>query len=165
MKPNKTYRVLVVEENPGDLYVIEKGFEECGFPCEVTTAASHQEALERLNVQTFHLLLSYFGTNPKEGESFVREARLRAPRSPLIILSSVADSSGAIEAGAHAFVRKVSDIKAFFAKIEGIMRFWAGVAEWPDVEQKAVDPQASGDYESLRAKSHAAKAGTAKTSR
>ncbi len=142
--PNKTYRVLVVEDNPGDRYVIGKAFNECGYLCDVTEVISHPQALELLNVEMFDLLVSFFGTDTERGTWFVREARRRAPRSPLIILSGVADPTAAIDAGAHAFVRKVSDVKLFFDKIEGIMRFWADVAELPRPEHKTAHTHAVG---------------------
>ena len=127
----RTYQILIVEDYPADIYVITEAFKECGYSCELTCAASYQEALQRLTVQSFDLLFSSFGTSVQDTAAFVQYTRTHAPPVPVIILSGSSDPSVAYDAGASAFVRKVSSVSAFFEKIRGIMRFWADVAELP----------------------------------
>jgi chemotaxis family two-component system response regulator Rcp1 len=130
--PSRVYRILVVEDNPGDLYIIGEAFKECGYSCELTIATSHQEARHKLDHQTFDLILADFGTSIPEATNFVQYVRTHAPRVPIIILSGTHDPNPAYDAGAHAFVRKVADLQDFFNRINGIMRFWLDIAELPN---------------------------------
>jgi CheY-like chemotaxis protein len=124
-------KILVVDNNPGDLYIIEEGLNECGYPCEAIFAVSHQEALDRLSRESFHLTLSYFGTNRIEGQAFLREAKALAPRMPIVIMSGNQDPDSSYDAGANAYVKKVSNLNEFFGKLKGIVEFWCAVAELP----------------------------------
>ena len=130
MEP-RTYSILVVDDSPADLYIVKEAFSECGFMCQLTTASSPQEAQQLLNKERFDLVLSDFGTDPNGARSFIRSVRARNQSLPIIVLSGSYNSNLAYESGANAFVRKSSDLQEIFAKIQGIMKFWVDVAEFP----------------------------------
>ena len=130
MEP-RIYEILVVDDNPADLYIIQEAFAQCGFRCHLTTGSSSKGAEQLLQRERFDLLLSDFGVDAEEGRSFIRSVRAGSPSLPIIVLSGNYNSSLAYESGANAFVRKSADLQEFFAKIQGIMKFWIDVAELP----------------------------------
>jgi CheY-like chemotaxis protein len=128
---DRTYRILVFEDNPADVYLIELALDECGYRCRPTVATSHAVALKLVETDEFDLMLSDFISGCEEATHFMRSVRTKALRLPIIVLSGFADPARAYEAGANAFVGKTSDLKEFFGKIQGLMRFWLSVAELP----------------------------------
>ena len=119
----RTYLILVVEDNPGDAYIIGEAFKDCGYPCDLTFAPSHEEGQRILPTQAFDLLLSDFGTNIEAATAFIQQVRAQAPRLPIVILSGSPNPNIAYEAGANAFIKKVAHLDTFYAKIKGLMDF------------------------------------------
>jgi CheY-like chemotaxis protein len=132
----RTYRILVVEDNPADAFVIQQAFQECGCPCRLTFAESHEEAQQMVSPKLFDLVLSDFGTLIEPATAFVQSVRARYPRLPSVILSGGSNPNIAYDAGATAFIKKVPDLQRFFEKIRGLMHFWIDVAELPYPERE-----------------------------
>ena len=124
-------RILAIEDNPADLFILEEAIKESGYSCELSFVESHAEAASLLSQQTFQLILSDFGSRRKEAADFIQLARIVAPRVPIVILSGSPDPNVAYDAGANAFVRKVADLTQFYAKIRSLLHFWVDVAELP----------------------------------
>jgi two-component system, chemotaxis family, response regulator Rcp1 len=132
MSIDRIYKILVVDDNEGDLRLIQEAFSECGHSCHLTCMNSIPAAVERLQTERFDFVLSDMGPR---GENLGllrmirRQDRLRT--TPVIVLSGVPKASPAYEAGANAFVSKSIDLDTFFARIRGLMHFWVNVAELP----------------------------------
>lgn len=127
----RIYSILVVDDNPDDLYIVQEAFSACGFQCKLQTSTSAEEARQVLRNERCDLILSDFGTDADEGRSFIGSIRSLRPSLPIIVLSGNYGSKFAYECGANAFVRKPSSLQEFEAKIQGIMKFWVDVAELP----------------------------------
>jgi len=65
----RIYSILVVDDNPADLYIIREAFSECGFRCQLTTASSPEEAQHFLHNERFDLVLSDFRADGDDGRS------------------------------------------------------------------------------------------------
>ena len=65
MEP-RIYEILVVDDNPADLYIIQEAFAQCGFRCHLTTGSSSKGAEQLLQRERFDLLLSDFGADAEE---------------------------------------------------------------------------------------------------
>jgi CheY-like chemotaxis protein len=129
----RTYNILVVEDNPGDVVLIREAFAECGKACSITFAETSQAAKEFLASQNFDLVISDMGIRTDEGAEFIRGIRAdpRLKTLPVIVLSGSADSRRAYEAGANAFIAKAMNMDEFFRKIRALMHFWVEVVELP----------------------------------
>jgi|GEM_PF-1765542 len=126
------YRILVVEDNEGDIRLIQEAFLDCGYCCQLTRADTMEAAKEMLRTKAFHLVLSDMGTND-ERLDLIRSIRsdneLKA--TPVVVLSGMCDSRAAYEAGANAFILKAANLDEFFGKIKALMHFWVDIAELP----------------------------------
>lgn len=128
----RTYRILVLETSPADVYIIKEAFQECGYECQLNFVTSQVEARQHLEMQSFDLLIADFRMLIEQAIDFVDGVHRLAPRLPIVMLSGNPDHNLAYEAGANAFVRKEGDLTEFFEKIQGMMHFWAEIAELPD---------------------------------
>ncbi len=129
----RTYQILVLEDNPGDVVLIREAFAECGKTCELFFAENVQEAKEKLQKESFDLVISDMGTHNDEGADFIRYIRAndRLKSVPVIVLSGSPSPKLAYEAGANAFIAKSIDMDSFFSKIKALMHFWVEVVELP----------------------------------
>lgn len=129
----RSYKILVVEDNPGDAYLIREAFRECGYPCLLNFVETAQAARQALATQTFDLVLSDMGLRNGESADLIRMIRAddRLKVTPVIVLSGGVDPRPAYEAGANAFIAKTMDMDDFFSKIQALMYFWVRVAELP----------------------------------
>ncbi|HEX3683418.1 MAG TPA: response regulator [Bryobacteraceae bacterium] len=123
-------RVLVIEDNPADVLLIEEAFSECGYRCELTFANSLSKAEGVIAEHKFHIVLC--DCAEREGAArVIGVIRRHQPRVPVIVLSGYPDPHPAYDAGANAFVRKAANLDEFFRRVREIMHFWVEVAELP----------------------------------
>ena len=138
MSTPRIYEILALDDNEGDLRLIQEAFAECGHSCHLTCTKSIQDAVKILQTKTFDLVLSDMGPTC-EGIELVRvirgDDRLRA--TPVIVLSGMVNASPAYEAGANAFISKSADLDTFFARVRSLMHFWVNVAELPHTHQES----------------------------
>ena len=129
----RTYKILVVEDNPGDAHLIEEAFRECGRRCDLHFTDSLREAKQVIENDSFDLIISDMGVRNGETEEFIRGIRSgKNSRSvPVIVLSGALNPRPAYEAGANAFISKSMDMDDFFKKIRDLMHFWTDIAELP----------------------------------
>ncbi len=129
----RSYHILVVEDNPGDAHLIREAFRECSQRCDLSFAESTEAAKELLESRAFDLVLSDMGVRNAGSADFIRGIRSdkRLKSLPIIVLSGAPDPVPAYEAGANAFIAKTMDMDQFFSKIKALMHFWVDVAELP----------------------------------
>ncbi len=106
-----TVRALLVEDNPGDARLVEillsEGGSSAGF--EVTHAERFAEALERLEKETFDVILLDLSLPDSSGLETVSRMRAMAPRTPMVVLSGRDDekiSLQALQSGAQDYLIK-----------------------------------------------------------
>lgn len=99
IKDKKSYRILIIEDNPGD-YVLVEDFivEKVSFPV-ITHAASFDEAVGFLSSspRPFDIILLDLTLPDKYGEELIKEMLLIAPMSPIIILTGFTDIDFSIQ--------------------------------------------------------------------
>jgi CheY-like chemotaxis protein len=132
-QPIRSYKILVVEDNPGDANLIREAFSECGHRCDVQIVSRLTEARAALEQQTFDILISDMGVRNGESNEFLRWARSRneTSRMPIVVLSGAVDPNPSYDAGANAFISKPGNVDQFFSKVRSLMEFWVNVAELP----------------------------------
>src|SRR5919202_4030552 len=91
-------RILVGEDNPGDARVVEILLSEVNAPRFGITHAEHlSEALQRLEEQSFDVILLDLSLPDSSGLETVRTTRGAAPRTPLVVLSGQDDEEVALQ--------------------------------------------------------------------
>jgi two-component system response regulator len=126
--------VLLVEDDPGHLRLVEIAFREIRSDVHVVTARDGEEALELLlqeSMGNFDLVLLDLNLPRLCGEGVLSalQERVEVLDVPIIVLSSTANPveiRGALELGASGFVTKPDDYGSFLATLRGLDAFWLG---------------------------------------
>ena len=98
----REFEILVVDDNMGDLHLIQEAFSECGESFRLTCIDNVAAALKVLDDRTFDLVLSDMGTGG-EGLAIVRAIRAdpRFRATPVIVLSGMLNSLPALRGGSE----------------------------------------------------------------
>ena len=92
----------LVEDNPGDARLIQEMLREPPVaPFRVDWASRLDEALARLERESFDVLLLDLGLPDSQGLATFQDVYARSPKIPIIICSGAADEELAVEAVAH----------------------------------------------------------------
>lgn len=126
-------KILVVEDNPGDLLLIQEAFRECELRCDLAIADTIAEAIRLAKENRFDLVISDMSVSNDESATFFEWMRSQdqLKSTPIVVVSGNLNPSRAYAAGANAFVAKSTDVDRFFEKIRAMMDFWVNVAELP----------------------------------
>jgi CheY-like chemotaxis protein len=134
-------RVLLVEDNPGDVELVTDAVRE--FPCDISVARDGAEALEYLRKEGPHgdaaepdLVLLDLNLPRLSGREVLEQVKAdpTLKHIPVVILSSSQARHDLLEAyrlHANCFVTKPVDLDEFFASVGAVVAFWLGVAKLP----------------------------------
>ncbi|HZB09495.1 MAG TPA: PAS domain S-box protein, partial [Rubrobacter sp.] len=100
MMQRSTVRVLLVEDNPADVRLVEILLSEAGSSADFEVAHSERfaEALQRLEEATFEVILLDLSLPDSSGLETVSRMRAAAPRTPMVVLSGQDDEEVAFRA-------------------------------------------------------------------
>ena len=90
------FRVLLVDDEPNILKAITRVFRREGY--QILTANSGREALDLLETEQFHLMLSDFRMPGMDGGELIKRAKARYPEMIRIMLTGHADTSSVMDA-------------------------------------------------------------------
>ena len=111
-------RILLAEDNPADVYLIEEALREHGVDFEMLLARDGEQAIAMIEDTSSALDVVLLDLNmPKRGGSEVLE-RLQGLSTPVIVLTSSdspADKMQAIRLGATQYIRKPTGLDEFLA--------------------------------------------------
>jgi chemotaxis family two-component system response regulator Rcp1 len=132
-QPARRYKILIVEDNPGDAVLIREAFKDCGHDCDLTFTDSLEDATRLLGNEHFHILVSDMGTRNGETTDFIASIRSndRLRTMPVIALTGSPDPIPAYKAGVNAVIIKPLNVDELFEKIRSLMHFWVYTAELP----------------------------------
>jgi sigma-B regulation protein RsbU (phosphoserine phosphatase) len=95
----KRWRVLLVEDNPGDARLLEVMLADAGNDAfELERADRLRPALERLQGEAFDLVLVDLSLPDSQGMDSFRSIQAQAPRAAIVVLSGLANETMAVEA-------------------------------------------------------------------
>jgi CheY-like chemotaxis protein len=139
------YRVLVVDDDAGDVALVSQAIDEGPFPCIIERARDGIEAMERLRPPTDesdrismpHLVLLDINMPRKSGIQVLEEIRADPALNhlPVVIMSTSTsdwDIATAYRAGAGGYIAKPLEIDDLFRAIHGVEEYWFGVVRRPD---------------------------------
>ena len=100
MTQRSTVRILLVEDNPADVRLVEILLSEAGSSADFEVAHSERfaEALQRLEEATFEVILLDLSLPDSSGLETVSRMRAAAPRTPMVVLSGQDDEEVALRA-------------------------------------------------------------------
>jgi len=109
MTDQRSIRVLLIEDNPGDARLVRELLTEEGDRFGIVLAGSMREARDRLTVETFDVVLLDLSLPDSHGFGTISSIRAQVPAMPLIVLTGFDDADfavAAVEAGAQDFLVK-----------------------------------------------------------
>ena len=138
----KTLHLLIVEDNPGDVRLLEEAFRELRADVNIQVARDGAEALDLIHsphaASTSHPDLILLDLNlPKINghDVLIRiKSNPKTCRIPIIILTSSraeSDVRRAYESHANAYLRKPSTLDGLMSAAQDIKNFWMETATLP----------------------------------
>ena len=109
MTDQRSIRVLLIEDNPGDARLVRELLTEEGDRFGIVLAGSMREAWDRLTAETFDVVLLDLSLPDSHGFGTISSIRAQVPAMPLIVLTGFDDADfavAAVEAGAQDFLVK-----------------------------------------------------------
>ncbi len=124
------FRILLAEDNPGDVLLFREALQSRGFPFELLVAENGQQAIEMVRNHVLDLAVLDVNLPRHSGDEILRQIRLDPALSglPVVMLTSSswpADKKRAEELGATLFLQKPSALDELLdiAKIiEGVLQ-------------------------------------------
>ncbi|MBA3697345.1 MAG: response regulator [Planctomycetes bacterium] len=133
MISGRSPRVLIVEDNPGDVFLFQEGLREMEVNIELLVATEVDEGIRLL--APAHgpppcLALIDLHLPKRDGKYLLAYLRVQAHLSgmPAVILSSSqrpVDRDACIKLGAHDVLVKPSDWNGYCSLIDDLARFWS----------------------------------------
>jgi two-component system copper resistance phosphate regulon response regulator CusR len=116
-------RILIVEDEARIASFLEKGLRANGFATEI--ASDGEEALTRMRVGTFDLVILDLGLPDRDGLDVLRDLRARHAGLPVVILTardSVRDTVVGLEGGADDYITKPFRFEELLARVRVRLR-------------------------------------------
>lgn len=136
MSEPTTRAILLVEDNPADIYLIQRAVAECGSDLQLFIVPDGGEALAFLrkdppfvHVPSPALLFLDLHLRNIDGDQVLPELR-RLPgyqALPIVVLSGAAkeiEEGRCLQLGATAYVQKSLNFHVYFAAIKAIVKTW-----------------------------------------
>ena len=142
-------RILIVEDNPGDVRLIQEAFQETGRAHEAVVARDGVEAVNYLfrrgefgGAPRPDLILLDLNLPKKGGREVLEDIKTDGDlmHIPVVVFSSSsapADVTGAYKLHANCYVTKPADLDELFKVISWIEKFWIGTATLPRAAEAA----------------------------
>jgi DNA-binding NtrC family response regulator len=121
MRSDKIMRILVVDDEPGWLNVLEQALKEWGH--EVAKAKNGFVAVEKVKNEDFDLILTDFKMKGKDGLSVLKEVKTISPDTEIILMTAFASMNLGTEAtqwGVYACIDKPFSMEKLYHFIKGV---------------------------------------------
>lgn len=130
-------RVLLVEDNPGDVRLFQEAVRQYGRRIELSVAEDGDTALRMFPRVAPHLVVLDLNMPGMDGHSLLETLKGTDATNmvPVIVFSSSenpADVMQSYEHGANCFLRKPLDLQSMFDMVGEFCRMWLGIALLPD---------------------------------
>lgn len=141
MKKNK---ILLVEDNEGDIVLTSEAFEECGCKAAIQVARNGKEAINILfdqnqDGQLPDLILLDINLPLLNGHEVLKKIKEneKTRHIPVVILttsSAISDINLTYENYANCFITKPADINDFFETINALSNYWFKICKLPSIK-------------------------------
>ncbi len=135
--------ILLVEDNPGDINIVQEFFEKCRFANNLSVVKDGVDAMDFLMrkgsfsaVPTPDLIILDLNLPKKSGLEVLSDLKSNEKLKyiPLLVLTSTRskqDILACYNLHANAFVSKPMELRDFLAALESIENFWLSIAKLP----------------------------------
>lgn len=136
MSESAAHAVLLAEDNPADIYLIETALQECGVDIRLSVVSNGRDALAFLRKEGAYalspsprLIILDLNLPQLDGIAVLAELR-RLPayqQRPVVIFSSApaeVEAARCLQAGATAYIQKPPDLYGFFAVVRDMVCQW-----------------------------------------
>ena len=124
----KMYHILLVEDNPGDVFMVRETIRHYGIAADVTAAYDGEGALRVLNSPDSQPNVVILDLNiPKLNGLEVLERTRRLDRPPVIVFTSSTnpqDRMRAMSLGAREYLVKPTDLNTYMDVLQGALQRW-----------------------------------------
>jgi len=139
----KTMQILLVEDNPGDVRLTKKMFENIQVPLQLNVVGDGVEAMAYLRCEPPYaksprpdLILLDLNMPKKNGCEVLRELRSDETLRPIpvVVLTTSdhdMDVNNAYRLGANSYIAKPTELDAFAKAIASIEDFWLKTVQLP----------------------------------
>jgi CheY-like chemotaxis protein len=141
--------MLLVEDNPADVYLVQRAVAGCSPAIRLTAMFGGREALEFLrkeppfvNKPSPILIILDLSLPRGDGHDLIREIRGMPEyrRTPVVVLSAherAVEEARCLALGANAYVQKSSNFTDYFGSIKALVRHWLGTVGAPSRGRRA----------------------------
>ncbi len=95
---DKTIRILLIEDNPGDTLLIEDMLREAHVWFELECSHKLSSGIAKVQSDTFHIILLDLGLPDSQGLGTLTRLNEIRPEAPIIVLTGLADEAVGIQA-------------------------------------------------------------------
>lgn len=132
----KSLKILLVDDDPTALLVLAKGLSQREYP--VTTAASGEEALERMAGEYFDVVITDLTMPGIDGIGVLQAAKARSAKTEVLLLTASQSLKNAVEAmknGASDYLQKPVDLGELLIILQKIESFREMAASAEDLRE------------------------------
>ena len=139
----RRFRVLLVEDNPADVRLLQEAFSESPGPYELYTVIDGEAAVDFVQRRNEHAdkprpdLVLLDINLPKRNGHDVLQTLKQTPglvRIPVLMLTSsdsVMDAGKAYDHHANAYICKPSEVGDYFKVVAAVKQFWLSIVQLP----------------------------------
>ncbi|MEL6353149.1 MAG: response regulator [Cyanobacteria bacterium J06627_28] len=134
--------IFLIEDNQGDIRLIQEAFKSTGTPCEVAVARDGVEAMRRLREEGFgqfqqpDLILLDLNMPKKDGRELLAEIKAdpSLKHIPVVVLTTSQneeDIYDCYDLHVNCYITKSRTLAQLFTIVKGIEEFWLKTAALP----------------------------------
>ncbi len=143
LKHRKPYKILLIEDNPGDVRLTKEAFNEGNLTVELSVVMDGVEAIQYLrkqspfeNAKTPDIILLDLNLPKKDGREVLQDIKSdpELRRIPVIVLTTSNADTDIIKSynlHANCYINKPVDYDSFFKVIRNIEEFWLSTVMLP----------------------------------
>ena len=143
---HRRFRVLLVEDNPADVRLLEEAFRESPEPYELHTVVDGESALDFVHRRNEHadkprpdLVLLDINLPKCNGHDVLQNLKqtpglVRIPVLMLTSSDSIRDVAMAYDHHANAYIRKPTEVSDYFKVVVAVKQFWLTIVELPPTD-------------------------------
>ena len=142
----RRFRVLLVEDNPADVRLLQEAFNESPEPYELHTVIDRDSAIDFVHRRNEHAdkprpdLFLLDINLPKRNGHHVLQTMKQTPglvRIPVLMLTSsdsLSDIAKAYDHHANAYIRKPPELADYFKVVAAVKQFWLTIVQLPPTD-------------------------------
>ena len=121
-------RLLLAEDNPGDVGLVREAIRTCGVDTNLTVAKDGEQALTHLRNSKFNLVILDLNLPRQDGQTILQLCATADGSPPFVVFSGSerpSDRELALLAGAREYVVKPCGFDEFIERVQQMVKRWS----------------------------------------